>query len=117
MNEKNVFPKDALFNLTVVTDGDDNQDRFVELCQCSTCTTKYDEKVHRGITIGGDADAGVEFVLEYIKTHNLNVRRITHSLIHFTLTHLLTHWLTHLLTHSSTYSFPFAGKIAYNWTW
>ena len=103
MNEKNVFPKDALFNLTVVTDGDDNQDRFVELCQCSTCTTKYDEKVHRGITIGGDADAGVEFVLEYIKTHNLNVRRITHSLIHFTLTHLLTHWLTHLLTHSLTY--------------
>jgi hypothetical protein len=98
-----------LFNLTVVTDGDDNQDRFVELCQCSICSTKYGEKVHRGITIGGDADAGMEFVLEYIKTHNLNVRLISHSLTHslihsysligvLTLTYSLIHLLTRFLS-------------------
>ena len=86
MNVERKYPVDSVFNLTVVTDGDDNEAREIQRCCCPSCNLSYRSDF---ITVGGDSSAGVDFVLDYIKTHQLNVR----------LTHVVTRSRIHLLIH------------------
>ena len=114
VNTERKFPVHAVFNLTVVTDGDDNEARMVQRCLCSICNAiaprdygnygnygsddgKYFRIPSSNITVGGDSSAGVDFVLDYIKTHKLNVRLALfltnshiHSLIHQVKLHIIS---------------------------